>query len=174
MKYTRGRFFHIRQARLKPEKSLKMMTEINYTIRSMTIDDYDKIIELLRNTENVVLGDTDEREPMGRFLDRNPGLSSVAHKGTELAGTILCSHDGRRGYLHHLAVDKRYRRFGIGTELVQRSLSLLSKEGITKCNIFLLEENKAGIAFWKYNGFQLLDHFGWMQKAILELEQNKL
>ena len=148
------------------------MTEINYSIRAMTINDYDKIVELLRNTENVVLSDTDEREPMGRFLDRNPGLSSVAYKGTELVGTILCSHDGRRGYLHHLAVDKRYRRLGIGTELVHRSLSLLSKEGITKCNIFLLEENKAGIAFWEYNGFQLLDHFGWMQSAILELEQD--
>jgi putative acetyltransferase len=149
-----------------------MMTEINHSIRPMTINDYEMIVELLRNTENVVLSDTDEREPMARFLDRNPGLSSVANQGTELVGTILCSHDGRRGYLHHLAVDKRYRRLGIGTELVQRSLSLLSKEGITKCNIFLLEENKAGIAFWEYNGFQLLDHFGWMQKAALELEKD--
>jgi hypothetical protein len=47
-----------------------MMTAINYSIHAMTIDDYDKIIELLRNTENVVLSETDEREPMGRFLDR--------------------------------------------------------------------------------------------------------
>jgi putative acetyltransferase len=147
-----------------------MMTEINYSMRPMTINDYGMIVDLWRNTENVVLSDTDEKEPMARFLDRNPGLSSVVYKGTELVGTILCSHDGRRGYLHHLAVNKRYRRVGIGTELVQRSLSLLSKEGITKCNIFLLEENKTGIAFWEYNGFQLLDHFGWMQKAALELE----
>ena len=29
-----------------------------------------------------------------------------------------------------------------------------------------VEENEAGIAFWARNGFELLPHFGWMQKVI--------
>lgn len=103
---------------------------------------------------------------MGSFLDRNPGLSLVAHDDSKLIGAILCSHDGRRGCLHHLAVDKRYRHQGIGTALVQRCLAALSEEGIVKCNIFFLEENKAGMAFWERNGFRLLPHFGWMQRII--------
>jgi ribosomal protein S18 acetylase RimI-like enzyme len=131
------------------------------------MDDYDSAVTLWQNTEGVVLTDTDEREPMRRFLDRNPGLSSVALVGDKLIGTILCSHDGRRGYLHHLAVDKRCRRLGIGSALVQRSLSLLTKEGIVKCNIFIIEENEAGIAFWEHNGFNLLEHFGWMQRVMV-------
>jgi ribosomal protein S18 acetylase RimI-like enzyme len=139
---------------------------MNYTIRSMVMDDYDSAVTLWQNTEGVVLTDTDEREPMRRFLDRNPGLSSVALDDNKLIGMILCSHDGRRGYLHHLAVDKRYRRLGIGSALVQRSLFLLAKEGIVKCNIFIIEENEAGIAFWEHNGFRLLEHFGWMQRVL--------
>ena len=138
-----------------------------YNIRPMLIDDYDSATTLWRNTEGIWLTDTDEREPMQRFLDRNPGLSSVAYAGDELIGTILCSHDGRRGYLHHLAVDKQYRRLGIGSALVQRSLSLLAQEGIVKCNIFIIEENDTGIAFWEHNDFNLLEHFGWMQRVIV-------
>jgi ribosomal protein S18 acetylase RimI-like enzyme len=138
---------------------------VEYTVRSMTIEDYEEAVQLWQNTEWISLTDTDAREPIELFLDRNPGLSLVAHDGDELIGVILCSHDGRRGYLHHLAVGKRYRRHGIGTALVRRCLKALAKEGIVKCNIFFLEENEAGIAFWEQNGFKLLPHFGWMQKA---------
>jgi ribosomal protein S18 acetylase RimI-like enzyme len=139
---------------------------LGYTIRSMTMEDYKEAVQLWRNADWISLSDTDAREPMQRFLDRNPGLSLVVYDGDELIGTILCSHDGRRGYLHHLAVDERYRRRGIGSELVQRCLTALAREGIIKCNIYFLEENEAGMAFWAHNGFKLLPHFGWMQKVI--------
>jgi len=132
----------------------------------MTIEDYESVGELWRRTEGIVLSDTDEKEPMLRFLARNPGLSLVAEMNNELIAAILCSHDGRRGYLHHLAVDKRYRRHGLGSDLVQHCLALLEREGILKCNIFILERNESGIAFWEHNGFELLPHFGWMQRAI--------
>jgi putative acetyltransferase len=132
----------------------------------MTIEDHEKALRLWQATEWISLGDTDAREPMKLFLDRNPGMSLVVYDGDELIGTILCSHDGRRGYLHHLAVDERHRRQGLGTTLVQRCLKALANEGIVKCNVFFIEENEAGIAFWARNGFELLPHFGWMQKGI--------
>jgi putative acetyltransferase len=129
----------------------------------MTVEDYDAVVELWRNTDGIVLSDTDKREPMNRFLDRNRELSLVAHCGNELAGAVLCSHDGRRGYLHHLAVGERFRRQGIGSVLVQESLLRLGRDGIRKCNIFILPENRDGVAFWERNGFRLLPHFDWMQ-----------
>lgn len=139
---------------------------MGYVIRSMTLEDYDEVLLLWQNTEWISLSDTDAREPMKLFLNRNPGLSLVVRDGDELIGTILCSHDGRRGYLHHLAIDKQHRRQGIGTDLVQRCLAALAKESIIKCNIYFIEENEAGMAFWTHNGFELLPHFGWMQRAI--------
>ena len=138
----------------------------DYTIRCMTIEDHKEALQLWQATEWVSLSETDDREPMESFLDRNPGLSLVARDGDRLIGTILCSHDGRRGFLIHLAVDEPYRRQGIGSALVQRCLDALAQEGIVKCNIFFIEENKAGIEFWARQGFEMLPHFGWMQKAI--------
>ena len=139
---------------------------VEYAIRPLNIEDYDSVVTLWRNTEGIELSDTDETEPMHRFLSRNPGLSLVEYCHEELAGAVLCSHDGRRGYMHHLAIGEQFRRRGIGSALVQESLSLLRREGIRKCNIFILEHNESGIAFWEHNGFELLPHFGWMQRAI--------
>jgi ribosomal protein S18 acetylase RimI-like enzyme len=138
----------------------------DYTIRSMTIEDHKEALQLWQTTEWISLSETDDREPMELFLDRNPGLSLVARDGDRLIGTILCSHDGRRGFLAHLAVDERYRRQGVGSTLVERCLSSLAQEGILKCNIFFIEENRGGIDFWARQGFEMLQHFGWMQKGI--------
>ena len=140
--------------------------KVVYRIRPMAIEDYERVVELWRGINEIVLSDTDEKEPMLRFLSRNPNLSLVAETDGEVVGAVLCSHDGRRGYLHHLAVDKRCRRQGIGSALVQQCLSLLHREGIVKCNIFVLEHNENGVAFWEHNGFELLPHFGWMQRPI--------
>jgi putative acetyltransferase len=142
---------------------------MDYAIRPMRMEHYAFVIALWRETDGIVLSDTDETAQMQRFLDRNPGLSLVAYSRGELAGAVLCSHDGRRGYLHHLVTRKEFRRKGIGSALVQEALSCLNQSGIRKCNIFILPENQEGIAFWQNNGFRLLPRYDWMQ-AVAEAD----
>lgn len=134
--------------------------------KPFSIDQYETVLKLWQETENIELSETDELEPMRRFLDRNPGLSLVAYHKDTVVGTLLCSHDGRRGYMHHLAVKSDYRNKGIGSTLVQECLKKLSNEGIYKCNTFILDENNKGMQFWEKNGFIKLPHFGWMQSSI--------
>ena len=66
----------------------------------------------------------------------------------------MAGHDGRRGYLQHLAVDTAYRRQGIGTELVGRSLAALAALGINKAHLFALEDNESGKRFWQSLGWK--------------------
>ena len=133
------------------------------TTKPFTIENYESVIELWEETEGIVLSDTDEIKPMKLFLARNPGLSLLAYHQNMLIGAILCSHDGRRGYLHHLAVKIEFRNQKVGSYLVKKCLEKLSEEGIKKCNIFILDENDKGMKFWEKNGFKLLPHYGWMQ-----------
>jgi ribosomal protein S18 acetylase RimI-like enzyme len=139
---------------------------MEYAIRPMETEDYDSVIALWSKTDGIVLTDTDEKRPMEVFLSRNPGLSLVAYCGDEIAGAVLCSQDGRRGYIHHLAVRKEFRRHGIGSALVRECLLRLRQVGIRKCNIFIVPENWEAIAFWRHNGFNMLPHFDWMQAVI--------
>ena len=132
---------------------------MSVVIREMTIEDYDAVLALWQVSEGVGLSDADSEESIGLYLDRNPGLSFVAHGGKHLVGAVLCGHDARRGYIHHLAVSKPHRRQGLGRALVERCLTALRQDGIDKCHIFVFADNQDTIAFWK--------SIGWTQRVEL-------
>ena len=126
---------------------------MRHQIEPMSIDDYDEVFALWQSAEGVGLGESDTRRAMAGYLKRNPGMSFVARCAGELAGAVLCGDDGRRGYLHHLAVAPRHRRNGLGRKLVARCPAALRRRGILKCNIFLYADNVTGKRFWKKNGW---------------------
>ena len=132
---------------------------MSIVIREMTIQDYDQVLSLWRASEGVGLSDADSEEGVVHYLDCNPGLSFVARDGEHLVGAILCGHDGRRGYIQHLAVSQSHRRQGLGRALVERCLSALRRAGIDKCHIFVFADNQDTIAFWK--------SIGWTQRVEL-------
>lgn len=124
-------------------------------INEMTLADYDEVYALWQATEGVGLSSADSREAIGRYLARNPGMSFVARgEQGELVGTVLCGHDGRRGFLHHLAVKADCRRQGAGRALVECCLSVLAAEGIEKCHLFVYKDNHSGRAFWEKIGWE--------------------
>jgi putative acetyltransferase len=126
---------------------------VNIKIASLTIAAYDDVLALWRQCEGIGLSEADSREDIRAYLQRNPGMSFLATADGAVVGAVLCGHDGRRGYLHHLAVDPRFRRHGIGRQLVDRCLGALQQAGIQKCNLFIFNRNRDGIAFWKDVGW---------------------
>jgi ribosomal protein S18 acetylase RimI-like enzyme len=134
------------------------------TIRPMTLNDYDAITQLMRDTPGISLRDADSRESTQRYLLRNPGLSFVAQDDSAICGCVMSGHDGRRGYLQHLLVLPAYRRQGIGRALVERCLTSLEAVGINKCHIDVLKTNPAGATHWVNQGWQLrrdIDRFSF-------------
>jgi ribosomal protein S18 acetylase RimI-like enzyme len=122
--------------------------------REFAIEDYDPAYTLWSTTTGVGLSEADSEEKIQRFLERNPGLSHVCVIDGRVVGTILCGHDGRRGYIYHLVIDAEYRSLGIGRALVEMSLTALEREGITKCHLFVFAVNERGMRFWNRMGFK--------------------
>jgi putative acetyltransferase len=142
-----------------------MTARASIRIRQFRIADYGATYALWRRTEGIGLNESDTREAIRSFLNRNPGFSRVACVRGRVIATVLCGHDGRRGYLHHLAVDRRWRRHGIARRLVDACLDHLAAEGIAKCNLFLFGHNVAGRAFWR--------HLDWDLRADLRVMQRR-
>lgn len=113
-------------------------------------------IELWSETPGVRLNDTDTTEGLTRFLDRNPGLSFAVMDEGQLVGTLLCGHDGRRGYLQHMAVADAYRRLGLGRQLVESCLAALKEIDIHKCHVFVVRDNPFAGLFW--------ERLGWVER----------
>jgi ribosomal protein S18 acetylase RimI-like enzyme len=124
-------------------------------IRVMEPADYAAAADLWRRCVGVGLDPAETPEFVARFLERNPTLSAVAVAADgALVGAVLCGHDGRRGFLYHLAVDEPRRGQGIGSRLLGHCLDGLRGCGIAKCNIFLYADNDTGRAFWERKGFR--------------------
>ena len=128
-------------------------------IQEMSIEDYDEMRELWEASEGIQVTDIDSRESIERFLNRNAGLSFVAREDGKLVGGVLCGHDGRRGYIDHLAVRSSNRRQGVGRSLVSRCLFHLMRMGIRRWNLFVLEDNQDARSFWT--------HLGWAERVEL-------
>ena len=123
-------------------------------IRTFRVEDYGAVVALWRRTEGVGLNESDTRHAITAYLRRNPRFSFVAEKKGRLIGAVLCGHDGRRGYLHHLAVARQHRQKGTGRQLVNACLAKLRQAGIQRCNIFIFADNAAGITFWIHHGWK--------------------
>ncbi len=130
---------------------------MNYTIRQMKIGDYRWVLTLWKETEGLSLEESDSKEGIRIYLQRNRGFCFVACDGDQIIGTILCGHEGRRGFLRHLAVGGKYRHKGIARALIKQCLSALARAGIRKCNTFVLDTNEEGRRFWEHMGWYVLE-----------------
>lgn len=139
---------------------------MNINIATFTIDSYDDVLALWQQCDGVGLSDADSRESIQAYLDRNPGMSFVAAADGKVVGSILAGHDGRRGYIHHLAVHPSCRRHGIGRRLVESALDVLNAAGIQKVHILIFRGNSDGIEFWKSVGWTPRTDIGVMSKTI--------
>ncbi len=134
-------------------------------IAPMTAGDLAPVLDLWARTEGIGLNESDTLQQLRAFLDRNPGLSLVVRDGERLVGAVLCGHDGRRGYLHHLAVTPECRGRGLGRQMVESCLSTLAALGILKCNVFLYADNNAGQQFWRHSGWWEREDLKVLQRA---------
>ena len=142
---------------------------MNMEITTFKIDSYRDVLSLWQQCEGVGLSDADARDNILAYLNRNPGMSFIAATDGKVVGAILAGHDGRRGYIHHLAVHPSCRRQGFGRQLVDRAISVLRSTGIQKVHIFIFNTNTDGIAFWKSVGWIPRNDIGVISKTIEHL-----
>ncbi len=117
-------------------------------IRAMLESDYDAMMACWLNTPGVGVNDCDTPEGISAYLRRNPGLSLVAEHNGKLVGTILCGHDGRRAYVHHMWVDTSMRRLGLGKQLFEQCMELIKPLGLGKAHMMVWTDNHNAQKFW--------------------------
>ena len=123
-------------------------------MREFVIGDYDPVVALWCKEEGVEICEGDSREEITEYLKRNPGLSRVAEASGEIVGAALCGHDGRRGWIYHLAVAPQYRGRGIGKMLLDDCVRGLREAGLKRAIILVAGDNPAGHQFWLRNGWE--------------------
>ncbi len=111
-------------------------------IRTFTIKDYDKVIDLWKKTPGVGLRSMDiKREGMLWFFVRNPNSNFVTVNQDKIIGAVLSGHDGRRGDIYHICVEKVHRQKSIGRQLMKYVTDAMKEEKITKLALVRFTKN---------------------------------
>lgn len=102
------------------------------------------------------------------FLARNPGLSFAALRDGILVGTVMAGHDGRRGYVYHLAVAADCRGRGAGRALLGAAGDALAAAGIGKFHLFVQRANGKAEGFYERMDMVRRDDLTVWSRAIRE------
>jgi len=124
-------------------------------IAPLTLDDHDAILDLWRRarlTDQVNLRDS--RAGFARQLRRNKGLYLGAFDGDRLVGTVLGTHDTRKGWINRLAVDPAYQRRGGGTRLLRACETALVRKGMKVISAFVMDGNEPSLNLFRQSGYE--------------------
>lgn len=77
-------------------------------------------------------------------------VDDVSH----IQGVIVGTFDGRRGWLHRLAVAPAHRRGGIASRLVTGAESRLAMSGAARINLLVMPDNLSASSFWRRLGYE--------------------
>ncbi|MHC4877785.1 MAG: GNAT family N-acetyltransferase [Planctomycetota bacterium] len=144
-----------------PDRATRNWSHDSYDIIPMVAEHVPEVVELWSRTKSLILTYSDNTTDLARYFADNPQMSHVAIRAGRIIGAVLCGHDGRRGYLHHLAVTATHRSQGIGRALVDACLSKLQETDIGQCNVFIVDDNEEGRRFWS--------SLGWSEWADIRL-----
>lgn len=136
--------------------------EAGVALRTFAWPDYEAVVDLWRAV-GLGLTVSDSREGLQRTLDHDADLFVVADAGGEIVGALLGTFDGRRGWLHHLAVAHAWQRRGVGRLLVAEVEARLRARGCAKVNLHIEPHNAEVAGFY--------DRLGYGRRDLLFMEK---
>jgi ribosomal protein S18 acetylase RimI-like enzyme len=75
-------------------------------------------------------------------------------EGGRVVGTVLATHDGRKGWINRLAVDAASRKRGVGALLVHEAEGWLESRGMDILACLIEDENAVSMAVFEKLGYK--------------------
>ncbi|MGI4895465.1 MAG: GNAT family N-acetyltransferase [Janthinobacterium lividum] len=119
-------------------------------VRTFVWGDYPATARLWLSTGRDVMPEDELRAT----LEHGPDLMLVAaHPRDGIVGAVLGTFDGRRGWIHRLAVHPDHRRTGLASALVREVEQRLSAHGAPRINLLVMPDNTGALQFWRRLGY---------------------
>lgn len=123
-------------------------------IENFSLQFYEDVVEIWKKT-GISVTSSDTKDGLKIMLDRNPDLCLIAKIDEKIIGVIMGGFDGRRGYVHHLAIDPEYQRKGYGKSLMDELTERFQKKRVHKVHLFIEKHNKDVINFYRKLGWEI-------------------
>lgn len=117
---------------------------------------YDEVVQLWKKA-GISVGSSDSKEEIERMLERNPNLFLIGKIKEKIIAVVMGGFDGRRGYVHHLAVDPLHQKKGYGKMIMDELINRFRKIGVHKIHLFIEKDNQDVVDFYKNLEWQIRD-----------------
>jgi N-acetylglutamate synthase len=104
----------------------------------------------------------DQSDRVARELQRGTAIFLLAEEAGRLAGVVIGTNDGRKGWINRLAVAPAYRRRGVATLLVRAVEERLNDIGIDIIAALIESENETSLAFFRSLGYIHDEHIEYV------------
>ena len=136
-------------------------------IARLRLRDHDAVVALWRRVGLVnKAGLRDSRTAFARQLRRNEGLYLGAFDGSRLVGTVLGTHDTRKGWVNRLAVDPAYQRRGVGTRLLRACEKALARKGVKIIAALVVRGSEPSTNLFRSGGYELSGDILYVRKKL--------
>jgi ribosomal protein S18 acetylase RimI-like enzyme len=123
-------------------------------IEKFKIEYYDEVVELWRKA-GVEVVSSDTIDEVTRVLNRNPDLFLIGKVQEKIVAVVIGTFDGRRGYVHHLAVDPNYQKIGFGKTIMDALIEQFRTNNIHKVHLFVEKSNRSAVEFYNNLGWDV-------------------
>ena len=127
---------------------------IKMKIEKFKIEYYDEVVELWRKA-GIEMVSSDTIDEVTRVLNRNPDLLLIGKVQEKIIAIVIGAFDGRRGYVHHLAVDPDYQKMGFGKTIMDGLIEQFRAMNIHKVHLFIEKSNKRVVEFYNNLGWDV-------------------
>jgi len=117
---------------------------------------YNEVIELWKKA-GIGVSSSDTKEELEKMYNRNPQLFLLGKIKEKVVCVVMGGFDGRRGYVHHLAIDPEYQKKGYGRLMVDNLIKKFRKLGAHKVHLFIEKNNKEAVKFYQNLGWKIRD-----------------
>lgn len=131
----------------------------------MEAEHYESLVKLWSSFPGNCMTGADSFPGFFSFLQINGKFCFSAFSDDSLAGSVMAGHDGRRGYVYHLAVRKDLQGRGFGRSLMERCEKALFDAGLEKIHLFIYSDNTA-VEFYRKAGWHLRADIEVMSKVL--------
>jgi ribosomal protein S18 acetylase RimI-like enzyme len=139
------------------------------TFRRYQSSDYG-IVKKLWLDSGLLLTLSDKKNELQKIADQKSNYFYIFEAGTEIVGTAICAFDGRRGYIHHVAVHPNYQNKGFGKYIMEQAMEFYRNKNTVKVHIMIEKLNEKVITFYEKLGWKIRDDLHLMTKVFRDEE----
>jgi len=142
-----------------------MVDEIKIHIRDFRIEDYDVLVSLWEEAGLPYKpGGRDGIENIENQIRQKNSIILIADTDGLSVGSVLATHDSRKGWINRLAVALDYRKQGIAAKLVEEAERRLSDLGIEIFACLIEDWNEDSVNFFKNIGYEQFNGIYYLTK----------